>query len=95
MDQVDKLVEAWGRERPDLDLSPMEVLSRVTRKAEATYPASCSSHFRCIRGSTASAFRVSIPVTDSTRKAWFSAPRANFSSSRRRKIGVTNSESAT
>ena len=31
MDQVDRLVEAWGRERPDLDLSPMEVLSRVTR----------------------------------------------------------------
>jgi DNA-binding MarR family transcriptional regulator len=30
-DQVDRLVEAWGRERPDLDLSPMEVLSRVTR----------------------------------------------------------------
>jgi DNA-binding MarR family transcriptional regulator len=30
-DQVDRLVEAWRRERPDLDLSPMEVLSRVTR----------------------------------------------------------------
>lgn len=30
-DQVDRLVEAWGRERPDLDLAPMEVLSRVDR----------------------------------------------------------------
>jgi len=30
-DEVDRLVEAWGRERPDLDLSPMEVLSRVSR----------------------------------------------------------------
>jgi DNA-binding MarR family transcriptional regulator len=30
-DDVDRLVEAWQRERPDLDLSPMEVLSRVTR----------------------------------------------------------------
>jgi DNA-binding MarR family transcriptional regulator len=30
-DEVDRLVEAWGRERPDLDLRPMEVLSRVTR----------------------------------------------------------------
>jgi DNA-binding MarR family transcriptional regulator len=30
-DEVDRLVEAWGRERPDLDLGPMEVLSRVSR----------------------------------------------------------------
>jgi DNA-binding MarR family transcriptional regulator len=30
-DEVDRLVEAWGRERPDLDLEPMEVLSRVSR----------------------------------------------------------------
>jgi DNA-binding MarR family transcriptional regulator len=33
-DQVDRLVAAWRRERPDLDLSPMEVLSRVTRVAQ-------------------------------------------------------------
>jgi DNA-binding MarR family transcriptional regulator len=32
-DEVDGLVEAWRRERPDLDCSPMEVLSRVTRLA--------------------------------------------------------------
>lgn len=30
-DEVDRLVEAWQRERDDLDLRPMEVLSRVTR----------------------------------------------------------------
>ena len=30
-DEVDRLVEAWRRERPDLDLGPMEVLSRVSR----------------------------------------------------------------
>ena len=30
-DEVDRLVEAWARERTDLDLRPMEVLSRVTR----------------------------------------------------------------
>jgi DNA-binding MarR family transcriptional regulator len=30
-DEVDRLVEAWHRERPDLDLGPMEVLSRVSR----------------------------------------------------------------
>jgi DNA-binding MarR family transcriptional regulator len=30
-DEVDRLVEAWRRERPDLDLRPMEVLSRISR----------------------------------------------------------------
>ena len=32
-DEVDRLVEAWERERPDLDVSPLSVLSRVTRLA--------------------------------------------------------------
>jgi DNA-binding MarR family transcriptional regulator len=32
-DEVDRLVSAWRRERPDLDVSPLEVLSRVTRLA--------------------------------------------------------------
>jgi DNA-binding MarR family transcriptional regulator len=32
-DQVDRIVEAWRRERPDLDTAPMEVLSRVSRLA--------------------------------------------------------------
>ena len=30
-DEVDRLVEAWQRERPDLDLRPLQVLSRVSR----------------------------------------------------------------
>lgn len=30
-DEVDLLVDAWGRERPDLDVAPMQVLSRVSR----------------------------------------------------------------
>ena len=30
-DEVDRLVSAWKRERPDLDFSPLEVLSRITR----------------------------------------------------------------
>jgi DNA-binding MarR family transcriptional regulator len=30
-DEVEQLVQAWRRERPDLDLGPMEVLSRVSR----------------------------------------------------------------
>src|SRR3954470_8915759 len=30
-DEVDRLVEAWQRERADLDLQPMQVLSRVSR----------------------------------------------------------------
>ncbi len=32
-DEVDELVDAWRRERPDLDVEPLEVLSRVTRLA--------------------------------------------------------------
>ena len=32
-DEVDRLVTAWARERPDLDVQPLEVLSRVTRLA--------------------------------------------------------------
>ncbi|TMC10768.1 MAG: MarR family transcriptional regulator [Chloroflexi bacterium] len=32
-DQVDRLVAAWRRERPDLDVAPLEVLSRVSRLA--------------------------------------------------------------
>lgn len=30
-DEVDGLVEAWARERPDLDLGPVEVFSRISR----------------------------------------------------------------
>ncbi len=30
-DEVDTIVAAWSRERPDLDVAPMEVLSRITR----------------------------------------------------------------
>lgn len=33
MDEVDRIVAAWRRERPDLDVSPMEILSRVSRLA--------------------------------------------------------------
>jgi DNA-binding MarR family transcriptional regulator len=32
-DEVDRIVAAWRRERPDLDVTPLEVLSRVTRLA--------------------------------------------------------------
>ena len=32
-DEVDRIVAAWRRERPDLDVAPLEVLSRVTRLA--------------------------------------------------------------
>ena len=31
MDEVDRIVTAWGRERPDIDPSPMEVFSRIGR----------------------------------------------------------------
>jgi DNA-binding MarR family transcriptional regulator len=32
-DEVDELLEAWGRERSDLDLAPVAVFSRVSRLA--------------------------------------------------------------
>ncbi|MGC5582964.1 MarR family winged helix-turn-helix transcriptional regulator [Ornithinimicrobium sp. W1679] len=32
-DEVDRIVAAWRRERPDLDVNPLEVLSRVSRLA--------------------------------------------------------------
>jgi DNA-binding MarR family transcriptional regulator len=32
-DEVDRLVAAWESQRPDLDVTPMQVLSRVTRLA--------------------------------------------------------------
>lgn len=32
-DEVDDIVAAWHRERPDLDVSPLQVLSRVSRLA--------------------------------------------------------------
>ena len=30
-DEVDDLAEAWARERPDLDLTPVAVFSRISR----------------------------------------------------------------
>jgi DNA-binding MarR family transcriptional regulator len=33
-DEVDEIVAAWRRERPDLDVGPLEVLSRVSRLAD-------------------------------------------------------------
>ena len=32
-DEVDRIVDAWQRERPDLDFAPLQVLSRVGRLA--------------------------------------------------------------
>lgn len=33
-DEVDAILEAWRRERPDLDVSPLAILSRVSRLAD-------------------------------------------------------------
>jgi hypothetical protein len=32
-DEVDELADAWARERPDLDLAPVAVFSRISRLA--------------------------------------------------------------
>lgn len=31
MDEIDRIVEEWNRERPDLDVSPTHTLQRITR----------------------------------------------------------------
>jgi DNA-binding MarR family transcriptional regulator len=33
-DEVDRLVRSWQKERPDLDVAPLQVLSRVSRLAK-------------------------------------------------------------
>lgn len=33
-DEVDEIVAAWNRERPDLDVEPLQVLSRISRLAD-------------------------------------------------------------
>ncbi len=33
-DEVDRIVQAWERERPDIDFAPLQVLSRVARLAK-------------------------------------------------------------
>lgn len=34
MDEVDQIVEAWRRERADLDVEPLQILSRISRLAD-------------------------------------------------------------
>lgn len=34
LDEVDLLVAAWGRERPDIDTAPMQIWSRIARLAQ-------------------------------------------------------------
>jgi DNA-binding MarR family transcriptional regulator len=33
-DEVDEIVAAWQRERPDLDVEPLQILSRISRLAD-------------------------------------------------------------
>src|SRR2546429_9037894 len=61
--------------------------SVVARKLAWTYPASCSSHLRCIGGSVALALWGLGPGGGSTTKDGFSAPPVYFSFSPRRKMG--------
>jgi DNA-binding MarR family transcriptional regulator len=48
-DEVDTIVGAWRRERPDIDVAPMEVLSRISRLAR---------HLDRLRANTFSAHRL-------------------------------------
>src|SRR2546427_3091039 len=62
--------------------------SVVARKLAWTYPASCSSHLRCIGGLVALALLGLMPGCASPRKGWFSAPRLAFFFSRAPNMGV-------
>jgi DNA-binding MarR family transcriptional regulator len=42
-DEVDRITAAWARVRPDLDVAPLEVLSRITRLAHHLDRARASS----------------------------------------------------
>src|SRR6476646_9236221 len=46
-DEVDRIVDAWARERPDLDVAPLHVLSRVSRLArhlDLARGSACAQH---------------------------------------------------
>jgi len=42
-DEVDRIVDAWQQERPDLDVAPLQVLSRVSRLARHLDIARCEA----------------------------------------------------
>ena len=46
MDQIDRIVEQWGRERPDLDTEAMAVIGRIQRAAQALRPRLDATHQR-------------------------------------------------
>lgn len=50
-DDVDRIVSAWRKQRPDLDVSPLEVLSRVTRVAK---------HLERVRRATFDAHKIEV-----------------------------------
>lgn len=45
-DEVDSIVAAWNNERPDLDVAPLQVLSRITRLARQLDKARAGSFAR-------------------------------------------------
>ena len=45
-DEVDRIVDAWLRERPDLDFAPLQVFSRVARLSKHLDRARCTAFSR-------------------------------------------------
>ena len=65
-DEVDRIVDAWLRERPDLDFSPLQVLSRVGRLATPPRPRAPHAPSRApssSRGSSTCSRRCAAPAT--------------------------------
>jgi DNA-binding MarR family transcriptional regulator len=46
MDQIDRIVEQWARERPDVDSEPMALVGRIQRIAQALRPKLDATHRR-------------------------------------------------
>jgi DNA-binding MarR family transcriptional regulator len=46
MDRIDRIVEQWARERPDVDAEPMALVGRLQRVVQALRPRLDSTHQR-------------------------------------------------
>lgn len=46
MDQIDRIIEQWRRERPDLDTEAMALVGRIQRAAQALRPRLDATHER-------------------------------------------------
>ncbi len=46
MDRIDRIIDQWRRERPDVELEPMELIGRIQRIVQALRPRLDATHER-------------------------------------------------